>query len=593
MIRKGAIHRSFRPAAIGLAYFVAAGATITLTRFDGGVANLWLATAVLMAELSCCGRRDWPSTIIACSIGSFLATGLLGFGWAAAAPLAIVNMAEGVMGALIIHRSIRNLSYLNSIEGLASFVLIGCMLPTAISSLGAAIVANQITGMGLTTEWLAWFAGHMLGTITFAPIVALILNGDVVRAVRAARPRAMLETAALQGMLAAVTLIVFAQDTLPLMFLPVLPLIVVTFRLDRIGTATGIVIIAVIGGVATAAGHGPISMIDAANRVHAQVFQLYLAVTLLTVLPVSAELAKRKDVLRRLRESEARYKLITESSTDMIITLDAQGIVRYASPSVQEITGFAPEGLVGNRPDDLINGPDARAVRVAFAEVLRNPATTSTVEYRAMTASGDYKWFESHTRGMLNEAGEPSGWVTAIRDISPRKSLELRLAHAATTDSLTGLANRRSFDALLERTIAERRKGAKGGCVAIFDIDLFKRVNDEYGHAVGDMVLETFARAALRVLRAGDHIARLGGEEFGLILGGASIEQASAICERLRRTIAREETHPPGVAPIAITVSAGIAEIDGATTRLQIMRAADAALYRAKAGGRDQLAIAA
>jgi len=187
----------------------------------------------------------------------------------------------------------------------------------------------------------------------------------------------------------------------------------------------------------------------------------------------------------------------------------------------------------------------------------------------------------------------PLGWVSAIRDISHRKSLELRLAYAAATDSLTGLANRRAFDALLDHKIGERRAAAGNSCVAIFDIDFFKRVNDAHGHAVGDLVLETFAAAALRTLRAGDHVARLGGEEFGLILNNADLKQAAQVCDRLRMAVALDITHAPGDVAVSITVSAGIAQIDGSKTRLQVMRAADDALYRAKAGGRDQLAIAA
>ncbi|MFX4933461.1 GGDEF domain-containing protein, partial [Acinetobacter baumannii] len=83
--------------------------------------------------------------------------------------------------------------------------------------------------------------------------------------------------------------------------------------------------------------------------------------------------------------------------------------------------------------------------------------------------------------------------VSAIRDISDRKTMEMHLAHAATTDGLTGLGNRRAFDALLDRRLTDCAAGLGGGCIAIFDIDFFKRVNDQHGHAAGDRVLESFA----------------------------------------------------------------------------------------------------
>ena len=138
---------------------------------------------------------------------------------------------------------------------------------------------------------------------------------------------------------------------------------------------------------------------------------------------------------------------------------------------------------------------------------------------------------------MLDDAGRITGVVSAVRDVGHRKSVEQRLAHAAMTDRLTGIANRRAFDAHLDSVIGTA--GADGfGCVALFDIDHFKRVNDQFGHAAGDTCASQLCRTARGRMRDIDYIARFGGEEFAVVLPGATPEQARLVCDRLRTAVA-------------------------------------------------------
>ncbi len=584
-----AIH--YRAALFGVAYFVAGASMMTLTRYGGGVASVWLASALLIPELANASRRAFQETVAACAIGSFVATWLFGFGLAAAAPLAIVNIAEAIIVATLLRRLGHSADYLDSLEGFATFALV-----TAIgTSVGAIAGGSALSVLGYVSGLTAgrdWLAGHALGVLTFAPVISLLLNGEFKRWLASISARERIEAVLLLGSLAAVCLLVFNAHA-PILFIPMLPLMIVTFRLDRPGAAIGIVMLAVIGGILTMLGRGPVNLVAASPSWHVQMLQAYLAVTALTVLPVAAELKERRDIFRRLLDSEARYKLITESASDIIISLDQSGVIRYVSPSVEEITGYTPQRMIGLTPADLVRGAHQEIVIAAYRTALETPGSTSLIEYQTRITNGEVRWFEANIRSILDDAGERCGVVSATRDISQRKALELQLAHAATTDPLTGLANRRKFDAMLDRKIDERRAGGGRTCIAIFDIDYFKSVNDAHGHAAGDLVLETFAAAALRVLRAGDQIARLGGEEFGLILSGADLDQASRICERLRVAVAQDITRTPSGAEVSITVSAGIAEVTGETSRLQLMHAADEALYRAKAEGRDRLALAA
>ena len=581
-----------RAVMLGIAYFTAATAMIQLTRFDGGLASLWLATGLLTAELLIADRQQWRKSAIACLIANFVATALFSFGPVAAAPIALLNVGEAMLAATLMRRLRRAQSYLNSLEGVIAFALVAALIAPLVTGLPGAAVAASFSGMPFAAEFRSWVLGHGLGSLTFTPLVTLIISGRIAQWLRGSTPAVRIEGVAWMMVMAATTLIVFGQSTAPLLFVPILPLIIIAFRLEQAGTVIAIFILAGIGALMTARGYGPVQLMGADPADQLRLFQFYLAITALTALPVAAELSQRRALFRRIEESEARFKLITESSTDMIVTLDRNGTVRYASPSATEVTGFTPEQLIGRRPHELLCGPDQATLDAAGAAI-QLAGRPTTVEYSARTPSGESRWFEAHTRGLFDEHGKLTGWVSAVRDVSARKALELRLAHAASTDPLTGLANRRRFDSLLERKIEDRRSNRGYGCIALFDIDFFKRVNDAHGHAVGDLVLETFAAAALRSVRGEDHVARLGGEEFGLILEGASVEQAMVVCERVRHAIARDVTRTPDGIEVSVTVSAGVAEITPGQSRLQLMRAADEALYRAKAGGRDRLALAA
>jgi len=579
--------------AIGLGYFALASTTIAVSRFDGGLAEVWIATSLLTAHLLTLPPRRWVAPVIASGIGSVAATTLFGFGAAAAVPIGIANLSESLLGAMLLTRTKRHDRYFDSMTNLAIFALLLGLIAPLVSGLGGALVAASMTGRPFGMMLRDWVAGHGLGALVFAPLMSLLINGDAAAWARRMTPWRRLESVALTLLMLGATVLVFGQVHYPLLFLPMLPLMVIAFRLEQTGTALAVVILALAASLLTAIGLGPINMLPGTAKIHAVFLQAYLAVTALTILPVAAELKQRRDVMRRLRESEARYRLITESATDIVIEIDRHGVLRYVSPSVREITGFLPQELVGQRATRLISGPDARTFFAALRKVRNNPGAATAIEYRARDASGTLKWFEANTRGLFDDDGELIASVSAVRDITHRKSLEMQLAHAAATDPLTGLANRRAFDALLDRKIADHAGTPLAGCVAIFDLDFFKRVNDQHGHAVGDLVLQAFARSAQRVVRSNDFVARLGGEEFGIILDGADTRQAEQVCDRLRQLMASQVMRAPDGSPLRVTASAGIALIDRTSSRATIMRAADDALYAAKSAGRDRLSIAA
>jgi diguanylate cyclase (GGDEF)-like protein len=178
--------------------------------------------------------------------------------------------------------------------------------------------------------------------------------------------------------------------------------------------------------------------------------------------------------------------------------------------------------------------------------------------------------------------------LISFNDISRRKAREEDLILQATTDPLTGAVNRRYFVDVGERELRRARRFRHAVCMVTIDLDHFKLVNDTYGHGVGDVVLQNTVEAVAGVLRDTDILARLGGEEFAVLLPETSITGAMAMAERLRLAIAQTEQGVPGLD--LVTASLGVAQLTGGSENLHsLLERADRALYRAKHNGRNRV----
>lgn len=467
---------------ISFAYFALATLTVATTRFGGGVAFIWVANALLLAELGIRSRRTWPAPIIGCFAASVAATSLFGFGVVAAVPLGLINMLEAIIGAVILRRLRPTGARFDSLEAMFIFIFAAGLIAPALTACAGATVA-EIAGQSWSSNWMRWFTGHSLGALTFTPILTLLLRGDLADWTRQASWRRVGESILTLGVVIMTSLIVFSQSRFPLLFLPSLPIIIATFRLGRFGAAISVVVLTIIGSAFTLHDTGPIALMrtDLGDRL--QFLQFYLAITVLTALPVAADLARRRQVYDALRDSEARYRLLTAKSSDIVMNLDVAGCIRFVSPSVRTLGGYEPDDLIGTNALALVHSDDRERVSQIHLAALRTPETPFMVEYRACREDGAATWMETHTQGVCDEEGaKVTGVVSVIRDISHRKALEQSLATEASTDPLTGLANRRSFERCCERHLAE----GGGGTIATFDIDHFKQVNDRHGHAAGD-----------------------------------------------------------------------------------------------------------
>ena len=181
-------------------------------------------------------------------------------------------------------------------------------------------------------------------------------------------------------------------------------------------------------------------------------------------------------------------------------------------------------------------------------------------------------------------------WHGAILDITSQKTLEEELRQTSTTDDLTGAANRRRFTEVLSWEFERLKRNGAGYAVVLFDFDWFKRVNDHYGHHVGDLVLRETAHRIKNELRTGDTLGRIGGEEFAVLLPQCDENSARQFAERLRRSV--EQLRFIGFDELRGTITCGVAISDRTDEKpSQILVRADQAMYRGKAQGRNQVVV--
>ena len=503
--------------------------------------------------------------------------------------LVVPGLAEAVLAAALLRRWGVARELFLSTRSVPAFVAAAALIAPALSGALGAAIADLALPARFGGLWFDWMLGHGMGNLIATPFAVLIArrNDGWLESVRMAGWKRVV---AIKAMVVVTTALVFSQQALPLLFLPILPVLVATFALRRCGGAMSVLSVAVVGGLLTIYGHGPVMLIHASQALRLQFFDFYLAVLFLVALPVAATLNERGRLHTALAESEARYRLLADHATDIMLTLDVDGTIRFASAAVRELGYYEPQALIGRNAMELVVTEDRARVSATHVAALAAPERNHSVEYRATKANGDISWFETNTRAVRTPSGNVSAVVSIIRDLSGRKQREDELVRAATTDPLTGLLNRAAFRVAATDALAAARRGTPS-TLAILDLDHFKRVNDTHGHAAGDNALLMLADLLRENLRGDDAIGRIGGEEFAILFRGLALGAAGPICERLCAQLA-VRTFRAGTNDVGVTMSVGLAELCPGFGLDLSFNAADGALYRAKQNGRNRIELA-
>ncbi|HKJ71344.1 MAG TPA: diguanylate cyclase [Gammaproteobacteria bacterium] len=289
---------------------------------------------------------------------------------------------------------------------------------------------------------------------------------------------------------------------------------------------------------------------------------------------------------------------IHEASPDGILVVDGEDMIVSHNQRLLEVWGIAPEEVPGADDGSLAGLPDHRllsralervADRAGFLQRVQELYADPAREDLTEVALEDGRTLERHSRSLWSPGGRYLGRVWFFRDITERKQYERSLEALSHRDPLTGVANRRHFFQRADEEIARARRFGHDLACIMFDVDCFKRINDRWGHAAGDQVLQDLCAAVEEVLRREDLLARLGGEEFAVLVPETGLEGAATLAERIRRHLA-ERALPAGEEGVRYSVSAGVAAlVPGEDTAEPVLRRADRALYAAKNAGRDRV----
>jgi diguanylate cyclase (GGDEF)-like protein/PAS domain S-box-containing protein len=291
-----------------------------------------------------------------------------------------------------------------------------------------------------------------------------------------------------------------------------------------------------------------------------------------------------------LQAQAERLRVITDGMSEGVVMLDAEGRVVFWNPAATELFGVSIEYAQGRVFEQLVHLDDADSGSTTL-DLVPTSGEVEVVRKESTDPRGNTRTLEM-TRDVL-EADQPANEILIVRDVTRRAENERELHRRARYDELTGLLNRGYFWRRAREEVEHAREDGRPVTLLILDIDHFKRINDERGHAEGDLALARFARCCSNRFRASDLVGRIGGEEFGVLLVGADDTRGRGAAEKLRMTV--EQTPIDGEkGPFRLTVSVGVAAIDVDREEAldEASRRADQALYRAKAEGRNRVCVA-
>ncbi|NMG02236.1 sensor domain-containing diguanylate cyclase [Azoarcus taiwanensis] len=303
-----------------------------------------------------------------------------------------------------------------------------------------------------------------------------------------------------------------------------------------------------------------------------------------------------------MEKDPAVYKTLLESTKAIPWKIDWKTMkFAYIGPQIEQLLGWTQDSWQSVEDWATRMHPDDHQRVVDFCVSQSKSGVDHEADYRALTSDGDYVWIRDVVHVMRDASGEVEALVGFMFDISERKKTEEKLAklqkeleELSFKDGLTGVANRRMFDSVMQVEWSNARRHSQPLSIIMFDIDYFKQYNDLHGHLQGDECLKKVARLlAGGASRSRDFFARYGGEEFVMVLPETDAEAAAVVAERCRKLVFKEQIQH-GASPVGqlLTVSMGTATVTpSADDRLEdFVESADRQLYRAKQGGRDQVA---
>ena len=582
----------FMPLLFAFLYLVSAVLALHFTQGQDGIAAIWPASGFLVAGLLLFGKRRHPFFVSAVALASMAANLYAGVPPLIAAAYSAANLIEGyIVFALMGSKSRRpQLS--------DPLTLLRFGVSATVAGLVSALLAG-ILSVNFSLEFLSsWASTVTLGMLLVTPLIFFLFEN----------PEGCPSLLSFKGLWTLVFVVLasvagFAQANVPLMFIPVVAVSIATYLLGLRGAGLAILIIAAIGSFLTALNQGPLPIFFSATTDQVVYFQVYLVALLISALPLAAVLEQRERNLAELRISNSLLKS-AESAAHVghwhYRVADRSTIWSEEARRIFQIDQMEPvslfDALQNFAPDDQERVRNFMMQAVAngtpFSFEARIPSRDGRmahVECRGKVELGDDRKVVSVLGTVIDVSDRAQAvWLaTKSRERAERETAKAR--ELAETDPLTGLPNRRKIMDLLRLSL-DHCDAKRPVSVAMIDIDHFKSINDTLGHEEGDRVLHHIARLLAGLKRNGDHVGRLGGEEFLVILPDTTLQSAAKLIDEWREAVASQSLGKQSLSPV--TFSAGISSSEMPGDTRQILRDADKALYEAKNGGRNRVSSA-
>jgi diguanylate cyclase (GGDEF)-like protein/PAS domain S-box-containing protein len=304
--------------------------------------------------------------------------------------------------------------------------------------------------------------------------------------------------------------------------------------------------------------------------------------------PIARAVGGPKDAQRVIDEVQARFESAFAKAPIGMALFDSVGRWLEVNESLCRITGYSRDELKATSLSAITHPDDVDLDTQPKRELMEGRIPSYEVEVRYRHARGHYIWVLVTVSLVRDELDQARYVISHCQDISDRKELAERLTYQVDHDFLTGLSNRRRFELELAREAQRAMRYGTGGALLLIDLDNFKDVNDALGHKAGDDLLKTVARELRRRVRETDVLARVGGDEFAVVLPQTRAEEARIVAEGIVGTL--RELEVASERSIRVTASVGVALFDGLNA-VELLARADAAMYQAKAAGRNRFAM--
>lgn len=287
--------------------------------------------------------------------------------------------------------------------------------------------------------------------------------------------------------------------------------------------------------------------------------------------------------------------LAIEQSGNTVMITDAQGAIQYANPRFESTSGYLLSDIKGNNPRFLKSGKQTEDFyRDLWQTIIRGGIWRGELHNRRK--DGMLYWESATIAPVQDDTGQVTNYIAIKEDITERKQLEASLERLATIDSLTGALNRRQLVAVADRELDLAHRYNHPTSIIMLDIDHFKKINDQYGHAVGDIAIQRTAQVLRENLRAVDYLGRYGGDEFTIVLPETDLVEAGKLAERIRARVETQTIRGDEDRVAQLSISLGLVCVTSAPGEPladfdAVIQLADKALYLAKAAGRNRVCV--